>query len=424
MRLSIVGTWHVNRRSVTRASLDAVDGDAEALAVESPQIRDPRTWLRAVLAAPLVFLGLGLMGVLVQLPLMAAVGRDAISTECRIALADDRPVHFVDRHPMLVVLDRSMAWPVLNWLTVLGLVVRWPAATAAAAGLALAGSLLVGLRFRLGTRRMAALGALAVSATGWWALVALPGGLLVAATSMLLGTAIVFVTAHDRNHEMLDDCVALADDEGYESMVLLTGRAHVPGIVDVIDDYAVDLDVIYLQRVFRQGSTVDPDAVTDRSTTNLGVSVDDRLTEHVLQKRLLAGAIDTAIVTVVTLLTTGLSMAVVLGLVAIAPDELVLASAVGIALAIVGPWLAYYIVLERWHGQTLGHRIAGLEVIAVGGGRPTTKQIVLRTGGRLFDFLPVAYALGIGVALAGDGSRRFGDLRAGTAVVRADRSRR
>ncbi|MFW6436504.1 MAG: RDD family protein [Halococcoides sp.] len=422
MELALIGTWHMNRRSVARASLDAVGSDAEALAVEYPIIQEYQSWLRAVLGAPLVFLGGSVLGALLQLPLMALIGRDVVSTECSVALADDRPIHFVDRHPMLVVLDRSIAWSVLNWVVCLALIVLWPIATALFVGLALAASVLLGLRFRGGPRRVLAVAAIGLSGVAWWLALTVPGATIVGAVSATLMIVIVFVTVQDRNHRMLTDCLAFAEREGYESVALLTGRAHVPGIVDVLEEYPLTCSGIYFQRFLREGSTATPDEVTDRSTTNLGVSVDERLTEGVLKRRLLAGAIDTAIVGVGTLVVAIGTLVPLTVIHAIGAEWLAIVLSVVAALAIVAVAPTYYVALEYRFGRTLGHRLFGLEVIAVGGGQPSLKQLVLRTLGRVFDVLPVAYALGIAVAYAGDGSRRVGDLRAGTAVVRSGRS--
>jgi uncharacterized RDD family membrane protein YckC len=79
----------------------------------------------------------------------------------------------------------------------------------------------------------------------------------------------------------------------------------------------------------------------------------------------------------------------------------------------------YYAVPEAMSGQTLGKRLMGVRVVSANGQNPSLGAVVLRTGARIIDVLPVFYLLGFIVCSIGDQRRRIGDLIAGTSVVDA-----
>jgi uncharacterized RDD family membrane protein YckC len=83
----------------------------------------------------------------------------------------------------------------------------------------------------------------------------------------------------------------------------------------------------------------------------------------------------------------------------------------------------YGVVLEwRWHGQTVGKRVAGTRVIASDGLGISFGQAALRNLLRVVDILPCLYLLG-GVSVFLDArARRFGDIAADTLVVRIQRA--
>ena len=82
----------------------------------------------------------------------------------------------------------------------------------------------------------------------------------------------------------------------------------------------------------------------------------------------------------------------------------------------------YYIFFEMlWNGQSPGKRWVGLRVIRADGTPITLSESLIRNLGRLVDFLPAAYGVGIVTMFIDKQSRRLGDLAAGTLVV-LDRS--
>jgi len=82
---------------------------------------------------------------------------------------------------------------------------------------------------------------------------------------------------------------------------------------------------------------------------------------------------------------------------------------------------AYFCVMERRSGQTVGKRVMKLRVVGADGGPPTTGAVLIRNLVRLVDWLPFFYVIGaITVFATGERRVRLGDLAAKTRVVAAD----
>jgi uncharacterized RDD family membrane protein YckC len=79
----------------------------------------------------------------------------------------------------------------------------------------------------------------------------------------------------------------------------------------------------------------------------------------------------------------------------------------------------YWVFFETlWVGRTPGKRLVRVRVVKLDGAPVGFSDAALRNLGRVADFLPVLYAVGLTVMIAGPRSRRLGDLLAGTLVVR------
>jgi uncharacterized RDD family membrane protein YckC len=78
----------------------------------------------------------------------------------------------------------------------------------------------------------------------------------------------------------------------------------------------------------------------------------------------------------------------------------------------------YMVVLEGLAGATLGKWIVGLRVVRADGGKPGFLKSALRNTLRLVDSLPTLNILGIVLILRSAERARFGDLVAGTRVIR------
>src|SRR5262245_54918869 len=82
----------------------------------------------------------------------------------------------------------------------------------------------------------------------------------------------------------------------------------------------------------------------------------------------------------------------------------------------------YSILFESvWSGQTPGKRALGLRVLQENGVRIGFWHATLRNLARPFDKLPVFYLVGGTAALFSATHQRFGDMLAGTIVVRERR---
>ena len=69
-----------------------------------------------------------------------------------------------------------------------------------------------------------------------------------------------------------------------------------------------------------------------------------------------------------------------------------------------------------WHGQSLGKKILGIQVVAETGGRCSFRQALVRNILRLVDGI-VFYLVGLVLALRSKQRQRLGDRAAGTVVI-------
>ncbi len=99
----------------------------------------------------------------------------------------------------------------------------------------------------------------------------------------------------------------------------------------------------------------------------------------------------------------------------------------GLGMALILLWFfvlswGYFFIFEwLWYGQTPGKRLLGIRVIQWQGTSVSFYQSAVRNILRAVDSLPFLYTLGFCVAACNRGSRRLGDLAAGTLVVHVDR---
>lgn len=80
--------------------------------------------------------------------------------------------------------------------------------------------------------------------------------------------------------------------------------------------------------------------------------------------------------------------------------------------------VVYHLLFELlWNGQTPGKRWLGLRIVQADGTPASGSSIMIRNLVRLFDFLPLAYGVGILALLATRRTQRLGDLAANTIVI-------
>jgi uncharacterized RDD family membrane protein YckC len=81
-------------------------------------------------------------------------------------------------------------------------------------------------------------------------------------------------------------------------------------------------------------------------------------------------------------------------------------------------YFLYHPVLEiAMRGRTPGKRIAGVRLIARGGGTPSSGALLIRNVFRLIDCMPAFYIVGLFATLISSQHLRIGDLAAGTLLV-------
>jgi uncharacterized RDD family membrane protein YckC len=82
-------------------------------------------------------------------------------------------------------------------------------------------------------------------------------------------------------------------------------------------------------------------------------------------------------------------------------------------------YFLYHPLLETMmRGRTPGKRMAGVRIVNRQGGTPSVLAVLIRNAFRLLDCLPVLYAVGLTTTIFSAQRTRFGDLAAGTLLVR------
>lgn len=424
-RLSLFGVIHMDAVDKVTDELDGFAGGADALFIEYPA--DPagvRTWLQVVLRTPAFFVGTLALQLFFQGPLILLFVHDLLPSEFvatrRVADAAGLPVHRVDEHPVQGAASAGAAAVLLNWLAVAPVVALEPlAAAATVAALVPAALVPVGLR-RLGYRRLGpALFALAVA--GVLALaVHGPFSLLL----VLVGAVAFLVTVargvDHRNDVMLDRVQRVATEEGYDDVVLVTGKGHLGGLAREAADRATSVARIHVSFWRDTGEThrvFDPADLPEIGRSDVGLR--DRLRAGFadlgkLGRRALAAVVDAALVAVLWLVLAFVVL-FALELVAGVPFETVGSPVLFGALYVVP--VAYHAALELAWGRTVGKWLAGLVVVDTDGDGLSPRQAV---GRNLLRPLDMALLYLVGAVAVGATSRRqsVGDLLAGTVVGR------
>ncbi|EMA51751.1 RDD family protein [Halococcus thailandensis] len=456
-RLSLFGAIHFDRRAKVADELSAfvASEDAEAVFVEWPEHPlSRRAALRALLAVPLLVLG-GIVLDLVRAPYYLLFNRRLDSTEHIVAAQLDCPVHGIDRHPWTLMATAGPIVIALNWLVLFALLAIAPLA----AGITSAVLLVAGVAIRAVTRWNRTGGVL----VGTVALVALIGvsvavdpflaGFALALTALPVATAAALVvstnttvavatripvlvvviamalaadslvgwfvlmmflafsmfvtrTLDTRNEHMAERIATIADEEGYDAAVLVTGMAHLSGVADHASDAGLTVERAYLPRWLRAPGRIEEispaeadesAATTDTVPTELGST----------------GA--RAAASVVDFVALGVLVWIPAFTLGIVTRSLLDSFLAGIIAGIVLTPLTYYVLLEARYGRTLGKHLEGLVVTAADGSRASMRACLLRNLLRPVDFV-VFYLFGFVLVLVTDRDQRLGDLVAETEI--------
>ncbi len=135
-------------------------------------------------------------------------------------------------------------------------------------------------------------------------------------------------------------------------------------------------------------------------------------TENLTGNRIVAGAIDVAVVVVLFFI-----MSALFGDSESDGSSFSVNLTGGPALIYFLLALVYYLVPEGLSGQTLGKKIMGLRVVALDGSLSWGK-VAIRNILRIIDGLPIFYLVGIIAIVTSKKHQRLGDLAAQTIVVK------
>ena len=460
-RLDLFGTIHFDRLSKVEDELtDYVrEADADAVFVEWPaDTITGRTAARAAIRVPLVLLG-GIVLNLMRSPYYLLFNRRFDSTEhvATERLPPETPVHSVDRSLVSVMTESGPLAIALSWLVLIAFLVIAPIQTAVTVGVLLA----VGVGFRLVFRRDRGLAAVVgtlvavagIFATAWFdieatagllLLVALPlagavvvslnpgkilrgsarlglvalFGWLVLSTDLVVGWFVmgayaaigqfVLRTVDVRNEHILERMTTIADENGYDTMVLVTGLGHVSGLGERATGRGLHVSRTYTPRWLRTG-TIDDDPEFEPDEGRERVSRDHPIQPGSTGRRAAASLVDlTAVMVLTWALARGLDL--VPGLRSETGFVLV-----GFALIAFG----YHLGLEAAFGRTLGKRLTRLVVTDEEGFEASRRACLVRNLVRPVDFV-VLYLVGFVTMGLTKRRQRLGDLLAGTEVRKVD----
>ncbi|MEZ3116887.1 RDD family protein [Halobaculum sp. MBLA0147] len=409
--LRLFGAIHTDRRGKVRSEFARAAEGVDAVFLEYPvdgfSVREAG---RALARAPLATLGM-LLASIVQWPLYALLVRGPAPAEVVAARAfadeHDLPVHAVDDHPITALADADRPVAVANWLALVGLVAVAPRggllALAAIPGVWLLGTAVGRLDRRLWSVATPAL----TLGVGWLAVVTetLSEPLVVGSVFALLIT--VVVTLEDRNEVMVDRIARHSDAGEYETVILTTGRAHLPGLRTAARDRGVTVVREYVPKLLRRGRLREPP--TDEAAASVA---DPATAEDVLGRRVAAGVVDAVLVVA---LAASTSAAAGLLVFVRAGDATLLANVTTLVAGVVA--FGYYTVTEARWGQTPGKSLFGLVVVDTEGRPIQTYAAGFRTILRVVDATTLYALVFLGVW---PGRQRLGDRAADTLVARVD----
>lgn len=422
LELGLFGVIHMDTLAKVTRELGDFSADTDAIFVEWPADRPGlRMHLQLCLRAPLFLFGYLFIYLLMQGPLFVLFNHDIRPTEIvaieRLTDDGEVPVHPVDDHPAQKLTRTRPSISLLHWIGLAAVVLAGPPAAVATAAVTLFGGVVSPLVRARGHRYLA----VTLFLAGIAGLVALfVAGLfspwLVLAGYIAFQVAIKF-TLDSRNDVMLDRIEETAADEGYDDAVLVTGKAHLRGLVEMTLERGLSVPRVHVPEWRALGTThtefhpADLPGFEDSSGEDRGtghrrlVAGSER---NAVPRRVAAALVDVYLVAVLSLVTV--LVTAILAVVAFGVDQPVDRgwAAASVALTLV----AYYTITEWWYGTTPGKDLFGLVVADADGEPPTGRQALVRTLLRPLDLLG-----GLLVAVT-DRSQRLGDIAAGTVVGR------
>lgn len=413
VRLDLFGTIHIDRLGKVRGEMGRVAADAEAICLEQPADPTVCMYVAAGLRAPLFLVGTFLYQLLLFAPLVLAA-RDVRATEFVAVeeIADDRPLYRVDDHPIRIVSGAGPVTMLANWAVLLVLVAYDPLnvvlTVAAVFALVVPPVVVRRLDFRYPAVLLAVL-SVAVAGVGYLRYAPRTTG-LVGGVSVVAFIAVISATIERRNEEMLDRVTERAAENDHDRVLLVSGKAHLGGIVEAARARDIDIGQVHVSKLFRTGETFDDPPLSALPRVGGGSDRSETVPDehHVtLGPRIGAYLLDVTLI-LVALAVSGAGLLVVYGL-AGTPSVLALPLVVCWLLVPVG----YRTLSEGLFGSTPGKRLFGLRVVEWDGSPVSLRIAAVRNLYRVFDCLLLYLP-----AVLDDQNRLLADRLAGTYVVR------
>lgn len=425
-RLRLFGVIHVDRVGKVTGELDAYADSVDALFIEQPEVDvTARTLARCLLGVPAFFFGWALL-VLFLTPLYAVLHRAMAEAEKiavrRVAERHDLPVHAIDDHPVVAMSRAGPRWWLANWAA-LAVVAALDVVAFAVTAAALVG----GVTALVAVHRWSRRAWLAVAVPASWGLLAALGWAGAISPALLLASALVFLatmmtTLDHRNDHMLERIAGIADDEGYEEACLVTGKAHLSGLIALADEFGLAVTHSKPSKWLRRADNVrvdpDPDDGDWADSAGRAMSVGWPTapepamgTEGGLAgRRMVAAVVDFVVLAVLVpsvAVLVGVCAGAVFGDGALEP---------AIEAGLLGVPLLYHPLFEYRLGRTPGKRLLGLVVVRSDGSSPSFVRALVRHVARPFEVL--LFGVGLAAMVVSERARRLGDRLAGTVVVR------
>lgn len=257
------GVVHVDRPSKVREELATYTDDVDALFIEQPET-DVTLWkfAHAFVRTPLFLLGAFVHLVLLT-PLYAALHRthqeaEVVATR-RVGEMQELPVHEIDDHPLLYMSRAGPRWILINWATLATLFWLFPHSVFFVLDSVMMATAL--LFIVIGYRRLWLACALPFTWVILWGVLWYAGmwnllsvGILVFVYLFYLAS-VLRIHSH-RNEHMLRRVREISKREGYETACLVTGKAHLSGLVRLASDFDIPVSRVHTSKWLRTSDDV------------------------------------------------------------------------------------------------------------------------------------------------------------------------
>jgi uncharacterized RDD family membrane protein YckC len=403
--LSLFRSIHIDRPGKVAAEFEEFADGVDAVFIEFPRGLTLRSVAIALLKLPLILVGMAARSLLF-LPFSWLFVRDVVPMEVAIATAfseeRDIEVHPVDSHPIQLLSDERRGW----W-AVLALLVWYRPFAVGVTIAALLGPYLAFALLARWNRTVAWLVNLPLRwGTFWLVMTRVSFSPFAVLLPLLLFLIAIPRTIQTRNEVMLTTAEEMAEQEGYDSGCLITGKAHLPGMVATAERRDITVPRTHRSKWLRRGDVTENPEPNEGSNESNSAAMrpQARTSETPILRRIVAAVIDGAF-------NIALASVALLLLAEMIPEV------PAFLLAFVGVPPLFHFCLESFMGRTPGKKLVGITVVSEDGSLPSTRALAIRNLLRPLDFV-VFYGLGFFIIVMTDRRQRIGDAMAKTVVVR------